>query len=78
MVLFAPPVPASALGGAEPRLTSLYFYYYEQTVARPWVSLWPAAAAIIGTPVAAASWLVGRWVARSLADDLHTEALAHS
>jgi hypothetical protein len=79
-VLFAPPVPTSALGGAEPRLTSLFFYYYEQTVARPWLSPWPLAAAIVGTPVAAASWLVGRWIARPLAlgDDLHTEALAHS
>jgi hypothetical protein len=78
MVLFAPPVPTSALGGAEPRLTALFFYYYEQTVARPWLSLWPLAAAIVGTPIGAASWLAGRWIARSLADDLHTEALANS
>src|SRR5207247_4372283 len=30
MLLFAPPVPSSALGGVEPRLTALYFQYYEQ------------------------------------------------
>jgi len=56
----------------------LYFQYYEQTVARPWLSLWPVAAAILGAPLAAASWLVGRHVARTLADDLHPEALAHT
>ena len=78
MLLFAPPAPTSVLGGAEPRLTALYFQYYEQTVARPWLSVWPVAAAILGTPVAAVSWLAGRWIARPLADDLHTEALAHS
>ena len=78
MLVFAPPAPASALGGVEPRLTALYFQYYEQTVARPWLSLWPVAAAILGAPVAAASWVLGRRVATTLADDLHTEALAHS
>src|SRR5438093_2198841 len=31
MLVFAPPVPSSALGGVEPRLTALYFQYYEQT-----------------------------------------------
>jgi hypothetical protein len=77
MLSFAPPVPTSALGGAEPRLTGLFFYYYEQTIARPWISLWPAAAAILGAPLAAGSWLVGRWVATALPDDLHTEALTH-
>ena len=34
MLVFAPPAPTSALGGVEPRLTALYFQYYEQTVAR--------------------------------------------
>jgi hypothetical protein len=77
IILFAPPAPATALGGVEPRLTALYFQYYEQTVARPWLSLWPVAAAILGAPLAAANWLVGRRVAQSLADDLHSEALAH-
>src|SRR5437764_7949605 len=77
-LVFAPPVPSSSLGGVEPRLTALYFQYYEQTVARPWLSLWPVAVAIIGAPLAAASWVVGRRVAATLADDLHTEALAHS
>jgi hypothetical protein len=77
MLVFAPPLPTSALGGAEPRLTSLYFYYYEQAVARPWLSLWPVAAAILGAPLAAVSWLVGRRIGLALGDDLHTEALAH-
>jgi hypothetical protein len=77
MMLFAPPAPASALSGVEPRLTALYFQYYEQTVARPWLSLWPVAAAILGAPLAAASWLVGRRIATTLADDFHSEALAH-
>jgi hypothetical protein len=77
MLVFAPPLPASALGGVEPRLTGLYFQYYEQTVARPWLSLWPVAAAILGAPLAAASWLVGRRIATTLADDLHTQTFAH-
>ena len=77
-LVFAPPVPSSALGGVEPRLTALYFQYYEQTMARPWLSLWPLAAALLGAPLAAASWLAGKRVAAALADDLHPEALAHS
>jgi hypothetical protein len=78
MVLFAPPVPTSALGGVEPRLTALFFQYYEQTVARPWLSLWPVAAAILGAPLAAVSWRAGRRIAVALADDLDSEPLAHS
>src|SRR5438552_177204 len=78
VLVFAPPVPSSALGGVEPRLTALYFQYYEQTVARPWLSLWPVAAAILGGPLAAASWLTGKRIGAALADDLHSEALAHS
>ncbi len=76
-LLFAPPVPTSALGSVEPRLTALYFQYYEQTVARPWLSLWPVAAALLAAPLAAASWLAGTRVAAALADDLDSEALAH-
>ncbi len=76
-IVFAPPAPTSALGGVEPRLTALYFQYYEQTVARPWLSLWPVAAALLGAPLAAASWLTGKRVGAVLADDLHSEALAH-
>ena len=77
MVLFAPSAPTSAAGGVEPRLTSLYFQYYEQAVARPWLSLWPVAAAILGAPLAAASWIVGRRIGTTLADDRHSEALTH-
>jgi len=76
-LLFAPPVPSTALGGVEPRLTALYFQYYEQTVARPWLSLWPVAAALLSAPLAAASWLAGKRVAAALADDLDSEPLAH-
>jgi len=78
MLVFAPPVPSSALGGVEPRLTALYFQYYEQTVARPWLSLWPLAAALLGAPLATASWIAGKRIAAVLADDLHSEAFAHS
>jgi hypothetical protein len=46
-------------------------------VARPWLSLWPVAAAFVGAPLAAASWVLGRRLAPTLADDPHTEALAH-
>src|SRR5205814_1536228 len=64
MTLFAPPAPTSILGGVEPQLTRLFFQYYEQTVARPWVSWWPLAAAALGAPLAAASWRVGVLVGR--------------
>ena len=77
MLVFAPPVPSSALGGVEPRLTALYFQYYEQTVARPWLSLWPVAAAVLSAPLAAASWLAGKRIATALAEDLDSESLAH-
>ncbi|HEV8535141.1 MAG TPA: hypothetical protein VGR87_05390 [Candidatus Limnocylindria bacterium] len=77
MVLFPPPVPTSALGAAEPRLGNLFFQYYEQTVARPWLSLWPLAAAVLGAPVAAVSWRIGRRVGLWLADDRDAEALAN-
>jgi hypothetical protein len=77
ILLFAPPAPSS-LGGVEPRLGALYFQYYAQTVARPWLSLWPAAAAILGAPLAAASWVAGRRVAPKLTDDLNSEPFAHA
>jgi len=77
MLLFGPPAPTTALAGVEPRLGVLFFQYYEQTVARPWLSLWPVAAAVVAAPLAAASWLAGKRIAALLADDLHSEALAH-
>jgi hypothetical protein len=78
MVLF-PATPPSGTGtGVDPRGTALYYQYYAQAVARPWLSVWPAAAAILGVPLAALSWLGGRRVAATLADDLHPEALAHT
>jgi hypothetical protein len=77
MLVFAPPVPTGTLGAVEPRLTALYMQYYEQTVARPWLSLWPAAAALLGPPLAAASWRLGRRAGAALGDDRDAEALAH-
>ncbi len=78
MILF-PATPPSGTGtGVDPRGTALYYQYYGQALARPWLSIWPVAAAILGTPIAAASWLVGRRVAAVLADDLNPEAIAHS
>jgi hypothetical protein len=76
MTLFGPPAP-TALGGVEPHLSALFFQYYEQTVARPWASFWPVAAAILGAPLAAATWSAGRRVGSALTDDLHAEAVAH-
>jgi hypothetical protein len=72
-------MPPSGTGGAtDPRATALYYQYYAQAVARPWLSLWPVAAVVLGTPLAAASWIFGRRVAAVLADDLHSEALSNS
>src|SRR5207245_1359703 len=39
----APPAAPIVSGpGVDPRLSGLFFQYYAQTVARPWLSLWPA------------------------------------
>jgi hypothetical protein len=78
MVLFPATPPSGVGGGVDPRGTALYYQYYAQAVARPWLSLWPVVAAILGAPLAAASWLAGRRVAAALADDRDSEALAHS
>ena len=78
VVLFPAPVPRGLVdGGPDPRASLLFFQYYGQAVARPWMSIWPLLAAVLGGPVAAASWIVGRRVGTLLADDPHTEALAH-
>jgi hypothetical protein len=78
-MLAFPATPPSGTGsGVDPRGTALYYQYYGQALARPWLSLWPVAAAILGAPLAAGSWVVGRRVAATLADDLDPEALAHS
>jgi hypothetical protein len=77
MMLF-PATPVSGTGtGVDPRGTALYYQYYAQAVARPWLSLWPVAAAVLGAPMAAASWVAGRRVAALLADDLDPESIAH-
>jgi hypothetical protein len=78
MMLFAPPAPVGVGAGFDPRLTGLFFQYYEQAVARPWLSVWPIASALLGVPLAAVSWRIGARVGRLLGDDLHREALAHS
>jgi hypothetical protein len=77
MVLVPPPVPGAALGGVEPRLSTLFMQYYKQAVARPWLSLWPWLAAIVGAPFGAAAWRAGRSVASRLANDPDAEPLAH-
>jgi hypothetical protein len=77
MELFPATPPSGTGGGVDPRGTALYYQYYAQAVARPWLSVWPAAAAILGGPLAALSWLAGRRVAAALADDLYPKALAH-
>ena len=76
MVLVPPPVPTS-VGGVEPRLTALFMQYYEQAVARPWFSLWPWLAALVGAPVGAVAWRAGQSVGARLGDDLDAEAFAH-
>jgi hypothetical protein len=78
MLLFPATPPSGTGSGVDPRGTALYYQYYAQAVARPWLSVWPVAAAIVGAPLAAASWRVGGRVAALLADDRDAEALAHS
>lgn len=78
MLAFPATPPGGASDGLDPRATALYYQYYAQAVARPWLSVWPVAAALLGAPLAAASWLVGRRVAAALADDRDAEAVAHS
>jgi hypothetical protein len=78
MVLFPAAPPSGTDSGVDPRGTALYYRYYAQAVARPWLSVWPLAAAILGTPLAALSWFAGGQVAATLADDRDPEALAHS
>jgi hypothetical protein len=78
MTLF-PAMPPSGTGdGIDPRATALYYQYYAQAVARPWLSLWPVAAALLGAPIAAVSWLVGRRVGSVLGDDRDPEAVVHA
>ena len=75
MVLFGPPAPT---GGADTdRLTVLFMQYYEQTIARPWLSVWPVLAAILSAPLAAASLALGQRIGARLRSDLDSEALAH-
>ena len=75
MAVFGPPAPT---GTADTdRLTVLFMQYYEQTLARPWLSIWPILAAILGTPLAAAALTVGRRVGALLRSDLDSETLAH-
>ena len=70
--------PSGTGGGTDPRATALYYQYYAQAIARPWLSLWPVAAFILGTPLAAASWIVGRRVGSALGDDRDPETLVRS
>jgi hypothetical protein len=74
MAVFGPRAP---LADAELRFSGIFFQYYEQAVARPWLSLWPIAAAVVGAPLAAVSWRVGGWIGARLGDDRNAEAFAH-
>jgi hypothetical protein len=78
MTLFPSMPPNGAGGSTDPRATALYYQYYAQALARPWLSFWPLAAVAIGTPLAAASWIVGRRVGFALGDDRDPEALVRS
>src|SRR5207247_11289139 len=40
MTFFGPPAPTAVIGGTE-QLSRLFFQYYAQAVARPWLSGWP-------------------------------------
>jgi hypothetical protein len=77
MTLFPATPPSGTGAGVDPRGTALYYQYYAQAVARPWLSLWPVAATVVGAPLAAASWILGRRVAGVLGDDRDPEAFAH-
>jgi hypothetical protein len=75
-VLFPAVVPAGA-ASPDPRASTLFWQYYGQALARPWLSVWPLLAVLVGAPLAAASWILGRRLATLLADDFHGEAVAH-
>ncbi|MDQ2914212.1 MAG: hypothetical protein M3T56_13270 [Chloroflexota bacterium] len=78
MLLFPATPPSGTGSGVDPRGTALYYQYYGQALARPWLSVWPVAAAILGAPLAAVSWLAGRRVGAALGDNRDAQAVVHS
>ncbi|TMD58457.1 MAG: hypothetical protein E6I87_12355 [Chloroflexi bacterium] len=67
LLLFTPP-PPSAGSLADPQFRGLVLTYYYAAAARPWLSAWPIAAALLGTPLAAAAVWLGRAAARLAVD----------
>ncbi|HVR89150.1 MAG TPA: hypothetical protein VHG53_06355 [Candidatus Limnocylindria bacterium] len=65
MTLFPAPAPTTLVAGPD-RGSQLFFQYYGQALARPWLSAWPLAAIAIGTLAAALGSTVGgrlgRWL----------------
>ncbi len=66
LVVFAPPPPSGAIF-SDARVGGLALFYWAQTAARPWLSVWPLLAMVVAVPLAAASWTSGRLAARVLA-----------
>jgi hypothetical protein len=58
-------LPGRQVAGAS-RATQLFFQYYGQALARPWSSAWPLAAVVVGSVVAAGSWVLGTRAGRLL------------
>ena len=67
LLLFTPP-PPSAGSLADPQFRGLVLTYYYAAAARPWLSAWPIAAALLGTPLAAAAVWLGRAAGRLAVD----------
>lgn len=66
LLAFVPPPPSPA-AISDPQFGGLVLTYWLRAEARPWLSAWPLLAALLGVPLAAASWWIGRGVARNLA-----------
>ena len=64
LLLVAPPPPAPSALSPQAPLRDLVLTYFIAAQSRPWLSAWPLAAALLGAPLAAASWALGRAVAR--------------
>ena len=65
MTIFPAPPPTTLIAGPD-RGSQLFFQYYGQALARPWLSAWPLAAMAIGaiaaTLGATAGTRIGRWL----------------
>lgn len=65
MVLLPPEGTLSA-GALRELRAPIEMQYYLAAQARPWLSGWPAAAFVVGAPIAALSWLLGRRLGAAL------------